>query len=151
MDSTILLYSAFAGALFFLMHILFLRWATREEIFTVLKRSYIAGAGVLLVSVLFHFLSITECVLAFLLYTLSSMLYVLGVFGIFDSSIRIDILSRIYQNGGGMTRKELQKNWRERYLVTRLHRLRTSDELDTPFSYFAFHYYLLQWMKKVYG
>lgn len=106
-----------------------------------------------------HFLIVYTS--SFLLYSLLAIGYILGMFGLAESSLRIRILEEIAAAGKrGIQKKELYRVYnRDVIIAKRLKRFITSGDIiyrnglytmRKRFSYFIVHAFIFESMKKIY-
>ena len=156
---------------YFLFHIVVFRMVEDRLVFKSLIFVFVFVGilqGVVISSVLNLFLGesflsiLTVVATSFFIYFNLSFFFVLAIFGVSISSIRIQILDLISQSKlkGVSTKVILMKYNRDIILRTRLNRLISSGEIKRSgdyfvahkrFSYFIIHTYVLVLMYKLYG
>lgn len=166
-DYLITVMSCISFLFFVIGLILFIRAKGQAEILLSMKRLYLA-LGVagsislwLMLGDVTTSLKIIFVVLYLLLFWAMSFSYILGLFGIPLTSVRIQFLLTLIARGGkGANVKALMKDYSKESLVNiRLHRLMTSGEivkkgnyymLGSRRSYFVLHNLFLLFLLKLY-
>lgn len=162
--------SIIATALFLLIHIVLSRRLKQAAVLTGLFIALVLGESFIFISAMAILylgqLPLSAFILALFsmtfLYGLASFLYVFGIFGVIESSIRIRLLEIIEQAGTvGLSYAAILKKYNCKIIVKkRLLRLTTSGELKTEndqyalgktFSLFLIPAYLALVMKKLYS
>jgi len=141
----VIVFSAVLGVVAYLfVHFIIFRFIEPKGIITGLMNVYFIGAIVNIVSFVSFFLlkvnppataSVSGVIfygaLSFVIYSLMCYFYVLYIFGIYESSIRIRIMREFYKAfPSGLTLEDLLKNYNADFILrTRLERLVGSGEV----------------------
>ncbi len=139
-DILIVTISGIASILFFIFHILVFRKMKKEAVFTGLIYVYLFVGifACLLLSTGFSFLQnyslVTDmmiAILSFFLYTMTVFVYILYIFGVLESSIRMRLLHHIADTGSkGVRLEDLKKLYNVDIIISkRLLRFSASGEL----------------------
>lgn len=121
-------------------------------------------SGLLTTGAIFYVLKFDAFRLVFMmwvLYSLMTFLYIVGVFGVIESSIRLRLLTFVAASPEGTSMKKIYRSYNYRIIVKkRLDRLSGSGELvfsegkyrvGRKFSLFLLPAYLALLLKKLYG
>lgn len=138
MDIPIILTVLSSFAIFVILQIVVFRRIPRRQVLSWMVTVFLAAGIATSVSSLFFFHSASFDALLFflfiswLLYGLLSLIYILAVFGIIESSIRIRLLAEIVRSGrSGITLEKIyQKYNREIIVKKRLERFLTSGDIS---------------------
>lgn len=136
-DFGVIVLSIVFSIVFLALHILVIRSIGDRAVFPWLLRVFFLVAVVGIAPMILFFQNIPSEVIVLLtlatvtLYALIVFSYILGIFGITITSVRIQILCKIFSAGSrGITTKELMKDYnRTVQFSQRLHRLITSGEV----------------------
>ncbi len=163
LDINIFLTAVFSFFVFLGVHFIVFRHIEEKTVLSWLMRIYYLGALVnLFVSfTMLGFGSIVFVFFSFLLYTMLVFCYILGIFGLMESSIRIGLIMKIGQSSTyGMRKQDILKNYNRRIIVAkRLKRFVASGELKyqkgyylikKKFSYFIINDFINSFMRKIY-
>lgn len=164
MDLDILINTTVSFILFLIIHVIIFRSIEGKTVLRWLMRVYYIGALINLTSgfltlkpqnVIFIFLSLV-------LYTMLVFCYVLGIFGLMESSIRIGLLTKIAQGKShGVGEKDILRAYNSKIIVDRrLLRFVASGELvcekgyyriNKKFSYFTINDFINSIMRRIYA
>ena len=146
MDIQILSAAIFSFFLFLLIKFVFFRAGKSERVFEKLSKIYILSlTGPLLFTALyiFRFGKISEALFVFLtvslMHTLAALIWILGIFGLTETSIRMGILKLIVKEGKtGISQKQILSEFsREKIVSSRLKRFTSSGELVFNDGYYS--------------
>jgi hypothetical protein len=175
MDFLILIHFSISCIIFFIAHILVFRSLKKNSIIAVLFAVYLAVAVLHLISAYLYAGYFPEIFkgdrvmqyliypwLSLVLYSLSVFSFILAVFGITVTSLRIQLLSEISKKGSrGMKQSEISGSYsNEKLLDTRIARLVDSGELilkngryypGSHLSYFRIHTSALIYLNVLYN
>lgn len=161
-----ILETAFFGFLLFLtLHILIYRSIDKIKVVNFLIFTYFLSSLLYLLIEFFIFYpqgSKVPLFVSFLIYNLMVVAYILGIFGMLVSSLRIRLLLEIGKGGkNGITVEEILKSYNKELIIgERLKRLVESGELSYEkgryslkrgFSVFLIHNYIFEFLRKLYG
>lgn len=152
-DSTVILSSFICLISFIVLQIVFFRMVNRQQVFKWLIVFYAAG-GIFPLSVWsglqisgFSPEILLVIGLSFTCYSMLAFIYILCIFGLADSSLRIRILDYLAEDVTGVGEKELYKRYGKHQIIERrLKRLCSSGEIccrngkyftSDRFSYFS--------------
>lgn len=164
MDLYILVNAIVSFILFLIVHVVIFRLIEEKTVIKWLMRVFYLGAlinlsaGLLMLkpqNVIFILLSLT-------LYTMLVFCYVLGIFGLMESSIRIGLLTKIARSKShGAGEKDILKAYNSKIIIDkRLERFVASGELkyekgyyhlNKKFSYFIINDFINTLMRKIYA
>lgn len=164
MDIKIILHSLSSFLIYLLLHILIFRVIDNKSVIKWLINVYILGGTINLISGLFILPLYYPfyCFISLICYSCLVYCYVLGIFGILDSSIRIKLLTEIEIAGNkGIRIKDIfQKYNREKIVQSRMKRFVNSGEmikdnegyyrLKKFFSYFILNNFIMTLMDRIY-
>lgn len=162
-DWLILLNTSLSFILFMVLHFSVFRFIRQEEVLVWLLRAYIFG-GILNLSfglMLFKPLLGEPLLLSYIDYSVLTLVYILGVFGMVESSLRIRLLLEIYLKGKkGLNENTIRTNYNKMVIIgKRLERMTRSGDLKyengkfrpgKKLSYFTLHDYFLFFIRKLY-
>jgi len=173
MDLQIVFSSILSFVLFFILHVyIFSRIDHSKVLIWIVKTCMIGTIFPLLFALLFSFYFpvfgssallqfVVVYLVSFLLYSLLSIGYVLGMFGLLESSLRIRILEKIASRGKeGISKKDINALYKNDVIIAkRLKRFVRSGDISYKnglytmkrrFSYFVVHAFIFESMKKIY-
>lgn len=173
MDLQIIISSIVSFFLFLILHIIIFSKIDQSNVLVWIVKLCLFGAIFPLLFALFfsivfpigqypqiaHFLIVFSS--SFLLYSLLAIGYILGMFGLLESSLRIKILQEIATAGKrGIQKKEIHRVYnRDVIIVKRLKRFIRSGDISyrnglytmrKRFTYFVVHAFIFESMKKLY-
>lgn len=173
MDLQIIILSIVSFLLFLILHVIIFSRIDQSYVLVWIVKTCILGTispflFALLFSIVFpiggyshqvHFLIVYTS--SFLLYSLLAIGYILGMFGLLESSLRIKILQEIATAGKrGIQKKEIHRVYnRDVIIVKRLKRFIRSGDISyrnglytmrKRFTYFVVHAFIFESMKKLY-
>jgi hypothetical protein len=175
MDLLIVFHAVISAMLFLGLHVFFFRNMKKNNIISVLFSVYLIVVLIHVISAYLIALYLPSIVvetntMRLIIYPLTSLFmyslfvfsFILAIFGITITSLRIQILSEIYnRNNYGMTEAEISRKYSNEALVkTRVERLVDSEELvfikgkyypRTGLSYFQIHTYALVILNRLYN
>lgn len=174
MDLQIVFSSLLSFVSFFILHVyIFSRIDHSKVLIWIVKTCMIGTIFPLLFALLFSFFfpvfgnsALLQFVIVFiisiLLYSLLSIGYILGVFGLLESSLRIRILEKIARAGKeGISKKDINALFaNDAIIAKRLKRFIQSGDIiyknglynmKRRFSYFVVHAFIFESMKKIYS
>ena len=173
MDLQIVISSLLSFMSFFILHVyIFSRIDHSKVLIWIVKTCLIGTIFPLLFALLFSFIfpvfgnsALLQFVVVFLvsllLYSLLSIGYILGMFGLLESSLRIRILEKIASRGKGwISKKDINALYaNDAIIAKRLKRFIRSGNISyksglytmkRQFSYFVIHAFIFESMKKIY-
>jgi hypothetical protein len=170
MDIQILFSFILSSFLYVLLHAILLRRATSDHILETLAKSFLLGFAFPLLFAVFFSMSSSHFVyhLIFLgsigaiLYVLFVAFYILGPFGLIESSLRLHMLAQIAQAGHkGMPKDILKKKYNIHVIIhKRLARFLASGDfvyengtysIKNTFSFFLIQAFFFIGIQKIYG
>lgn len=164
MDLYILINTIASFILFLIVHVIVFRSIEEKTVIKWLMRVYCLGALINFVAGYFILqpYNLIFTLLSLVLYTMLAFCYVLGIFGLMESSIRIGLLTKIAQGKNhGTSQKEILKAYNKNIIVTkRLERFVACQELkyekgyyhlNKKFSYFLINDFINTLMRKIYA
>jgi hypothetical protein len=174
MDYQILFISFVSFCFFLVLHTYIFKHIDHKKVLIWIVNSCVLGSiPTFVLSFLFPLFSpiyeytyviyvIVVCTVSFLLYSMLAIIYILGFFGLLESSLRIRILEEIARRGDrGMKREELFRIYNRNVIITkRLERFIETKDIDyrngfyimrPRFSYFNIHSYIFESIKHLYS
>lgn len=170
MDFIVIFSSFFSFFLFVVIHALVFRLTETKNVLRGLVVSYALGnvVGVLSIFTLLYFFRVlgdgfyVSFIISFVLFTLLSLSYILGIFGMMVASLRVRILREIYSSKTkGISISDLLAIYNKKKIVDeRLLRLLTGGEVSksgnmyslvSKRSVFRVHHFLYVTFKKLYN
>ena len=155
LDIYIFLTAIFSFFVFLILHIAVLLWLMRVYylggVFDLFLAWFLLGAP-----------NIFFIIFSLILYTMLVFCYVLGIFGLMESSIRIGLLVQIAKSKNNrMKKNKILKIYNSKVIIAkRLERFVASGELkyekgyyflNKKFSYFIINNFINSFMRKIYG
>lgn len=163
-DIYILVNTLISIFIYFSLHIVIFRCIDRNKVVLWLMNIYLSGALINILCGLFIIkpYNIYYGILSFILFTFAVYIYILGIFGLIDSSVRIKLLLLInkYQKNGVSEKEILKIINRDIIVRSRLKKLITSGDLKKEddyisrkrkFSYFNLNWFMTSVIKKIYS
>lgn len=160
MDFLILIIAAVSLLLFFIAHLIILRFAGSGNILKGTVNSFLS-ASILFPVLLFTGIGFFEVAVSFFVYSLGFVVYVWGPLGFVTTSLRLNLLTEILKNGDkGIPYEGILKKYNRREIAgNRLKRLIEGGEIvksgryfvyNKKISYFRFHLLLLKILNRLY-
>lgn len=136
-DIEILIFSILGFVLYVVIQFLTFRFIKAEKVIKGIVNIYLF-TGIIQFLLESVWLGVTAAFYSFILYTLLVANYIIGIFGLIESSVRIRILMEINsQGGGGIKEKEINRKYNKKIILEkRLKRMIASGELKFDKGYY---------------